>query len=264
MGVITLISGGIFFISLNALVRNCLKHVFNSKLSVTDQYFITEKCVNAIQAILATVVGVIIAKSCQENIMTDVHWLTNTYAWFGLSYFLYDIWAMYNTHFYLNLDIMLKMNNKERISHFVKFNKAMLVHHVILPFIFFPSILYFRNNKGDYFVGVLYTCEAAIPFIAVRFILSQLKIKDNIIYIIAGLLMIVVFFLVRVCIFPYLYMSYARYADIPFFQVPSSIPLKCNIGCLLILVLQLHFLYLMIRGAYREFYKMYERRIHKC
>ena len=31
----------------------------------------------------------------------------------------------------------------------------------------------YRNNKGDFFVGVLYTSEAAIPFISLRFILAQ-------------------------------------------------------------------------------------------
>lgn len=69
------------------------------------------------------------------------HWLTNTYAWFGLPYFLYDLWAMYNTHYYLNKDLMLKMTAKDRVVHYIKANKAMLVHHLILPIFFFPSIL---------------------------------------------------------------------------------------------------------------------------
>ncbi|XP_045172200.2 ceramide synthase-like [Mercenaria mercenaria] len=260
MGVTILLAGGVFFISLNVIIRNALKFVFPDKLSVTDLYFITEKCVNSLQAVLATLVGVIISQACQENIMSDVHWLTNAYAWFGLPYFLYDIWAMYKTHYYLNQDLMLKMDGQEKFTHFVMSNKAMLIHHVVLPFIFFPSILFFRNNKGDYFVGVLYTCEAAIPFISLRFILSQLKMKNSAIYVVAGLMMIFVFFIVRVCIFPFLYLSYANFAEIPLIQVPFSIPMKCNIGCLFILLIQFHFLYLMVRGATRAFYKMYARR----
>lgn len=98
-----------------------------------------------------------------------------------------------------------------------------------------------------------------------QYILSifQLKLKQSSIYIVSGLLMIGVFFVFRICIFPFLYWQYSRFADIPFLDVPATIPLKCNFGCSLILVLQIYFMYLMIRGACRVFYKIYKSKALK-
>ncbi|WAR03124.1 TLC3B-like protein, partial [Mya arenaria] len=177
-------------------------------------------------------------------------WLTKAYAWFGLPYFIYDTWAIYNTHYYLNEPYMSSAAWKSKTVHFFKGNTAMIFHHVMLPLIFFPTILFLREDKGDYFVGLFYMVEAAIPFISLRFILAQLQFKDSAVYIISGLLMILVFFLARVCVFPFLYWKYSVFSGIPFLQVPFTLPIKCNIGCLILLVLQVYFLFLMIRGAF--------------
>ncbi|KAL4224395.1 Family with sequence similarity 57 [Mactra antiquata] len=259
MGLELLFSGLIFFTGSNILMRRILNRLFSKSLSSADQYLITEKCISSLQAILSTVAGIIIIEACQNDIMYDIHWLTNTYAWFGLPYFVYDIWAMYNTYYYLN-NSMPMLTRCERLKHFTYSNIPMLFHHLCLPCVFFPMILYFRENKGDYFVGVLYTCESAIPFISIRFILAQLKMKDSIIYIVSGLMMIFVFFIVRICIFPFLYWKYGVYDSIPFLHVPFRIPIKCNMGCLVILLVQFYFLYLMVRGAFRVFYKIYQKR----
>jgi hypothetical protein len=75
-------------------------------------------------------------------------------------------------------------------------------------------------------------------------------------YIAAGLSMIVSFLVSRVLVFPFLYWRYAVYAGLSLEQVPLWIPLKCNIGCLVILLPQLYWLFLMVRGAAKVFYKI--------
>lgn len=89
------------------------------------------------------------------------------------------------------------------------------------------------------------------------FLVLQLQMKHTWYYITVGLLMIGSFLVSRVLVFPFLYWRYAVYAGLPLDQVPVHIPLKCNLGCLLILVPQLYWLFLMVRGASKVFYKIY-------
>ena len=44
---------------------------------------------------------------------------------------------------------------------------------IIIFFLFFFQ--FFRNNRADYFVGVIYSCEVAVPFISIRYILAQVR-----------------------------------------------------------------------------------------
>ena len=88
----------------------------------------------------------------------------------------------------------------------------------------------------------------------------QLQLKNTATYIVSGLLMIAVFFVVRILVFPFLYWRYSLHAGQPLLAVPGTIPIKCNLGCLLILVLQVYFLALMVRGAARVFFKIHQQR----
>jgi len=73
--------------------------------------------------------------------------------------------------------------------------------------------------------------------------------KHTVMYVVAGIAMIIVFTLTRVLVFPYLYWCYAQHINTSTWKVPFIIPLKCNIGCLVILSLQIYWLHKMIRGA---------------
>jgi hypothetical protein len=72
-------------------------------------------------------------------------------------------------------------------------------------------------------------------------------------YIAAGLLMLVSFFCVRILIFPYLYWRYATFAGLPLSHVPLAIPVKCNLGCLMIFLPQVYWFSIMLRGTLRHF-----------
>ncbi|XP_061197049.1 TLC domain-containing protein 3A-like [Saccostrea echinata] len=250
------ICGCIFFPSCFIIIRYFLYKFFGSQLTDGDVHNVTEKCVSSIQAAVATVVGLLIAIKCQKDIMTDRHWLTNTYAIFGIPYFTYDTFAMYFSYIYTKPDVQSKPF-LQRLKHFAENSKAMLCHHLLLPLILFPSIIFFRKGLGDFFVGVLYMCEFTIPFISARMILAQLQMKHTWYYIVAGLSMIASFLISRVLVFPFLYWRYAVYRGIPLSQVPLGIPWKCNIGCLVILLPQIYWLLLMVRGAIKLFYKIY-------
>ncbi|KAK3606566.1 hypothetical protein CHS0354_041530 [Potamilus streckersoni] len=253
------LSGCLFFPAMFILLQRVLKLMFVHRLNDGDISKISELSVSSIQAILSSVAGAAIVRKCQHDIMKDSHWLTNAYASFGISYFIYDIWAMYVVASFLDTKILTIPAKWSRFWYYVRTNIPMMLHHTVLPCIIYPVIMFWRKGQGDFFVGVFYMIEMAIPFIAIRTILAQLKMKDNPFYIVVGLLMIAAFFICRVLVFPFLYWQYSLYASIPFLEVPFRIPVKCNLGCFSILIFQIYWLVLMIRGAFRVFYKIYLR-----
>ncbi|KAG0716601.1 LINE-1 reverse transcriptase [Chionoecetes opilio] len=70
-------------------------------------------------------------------------------------------------------------------------------------------------------------------------------------YAMNGFLMIVTFALCRVAIFPYMYLAYGEQYGLDIIQVAKKIPIHCNLGSLLVLLPQIHWLRLMVVGAFK-------------
>ena len=66
----------------------------------------------------------------------------------------------------------------------------------------------------------------------------QLKQDKSTFYLINGAVFIITWIVFRVLIVPYLYLMFAYYKGIPFYSVPFSIPIKCNIGSIFIAAMQ--------------------------
>ncbi|XP_076452573.1 ceramide synthase-like [Babylonia areolata] len=207
---------------------------------------------------MSFVVGLIIVSQVKD-IMFDTYWLSNAYAWFALPYFVHDLRAMYLTFIWNQDDKVRSVPLLQQLRQFVHDRPLLLVHHTIMPMVIFPAIILFRHNLGDFFVGAFYMIEVTIPFISARAIMVQLNLKNTPYYIVVGLLMLFSFLVSRVLIFPYLYWQYALYAGVDFRSVPASIPIKCNLACLMILLPQLYWFWLMFRGTVRVFYKIFVR-----
>lgn len=82
------------------------------------------------------------------------HWLTNTYAVFGMPYFSYDTVAMYYTYIHTKPEVQIQPF-LHRLQHFAVNSKAMLVHHLLLPLILFPSIIVSIVERWWYTVNSL-------------------------------------------------------------------------------------------------------------
>ncbi|KAJ8710990.1 hypothetical protein PYW07_008232 [Mythimna separata] len=102
--------GFIYFMTLfellNALILSTgagarMRHRY--RLSCGDVLDITNKLVSAVQAALSCVTGAIVCMwSCTRDFMRSSHYMSEAYAWFGASYFFYDIWSMYMVHVQMN------------------------------------------------------------------------------------------------------------------------------------------------------------------
>ena len=50
-------------------------------------------------------------------------------------------------------------------------------HHILVPVIGFPALMYFRDGYGDCLLGTSFMIEASTPFVSARVILVHLNIS---------------------------------------------------------------------------------------
>ncbi|KAM9457714.1 TLC domain containing 3Ba isoform 1-T5 [Clarias gariepinus] len=250
-----LAAGSIFFPGLFLLSKRCLKRAPGLKWSEADAVIVSARLVSSIQAVLASSAGFVIASSC-EDIIEDQHWLTSTYILFAVPYFIYDIYAMFLCYWY-------KMQVKGHEEAAPKTSTAirsylwreflMVLHHVVMVTVCFPVSVFWRQGKGDFFQGVMFLAELSTPSVCLGKILIQYKQQHTLLHKVNGALMLITFFVCRVLLFPYLYYAYGRYANIPVYMVPLSIPWKYNMGAALLMAPQVYWFCLICRGAFRLF-----------
>ena len=92
----------------------------------------------------------------------------------------------------------------------------------------------FRRGLGDLFVGLLYTMEASVPFVAVRSILLSLRYSTlqhgTTVFKINELILTLTHFIVRVLAFPLVYVLYARQKSLELWEAMASLPWHCHLG----------------------------------
>ncbi|XP_045133868.1 TLC domain-containing protein 3A-like isoform X3 [Portunus trituberculatus] len=135
-----------------------------------------------------------------------------------------------------------------RVTSYLRRRTLLVLHHVVVATVLVPVLIY-RDGTGDFFVGCFYCVELSGPFTNMRVVLSRLGLKTTRWYAINGILMIITFALCRVVIFPYMYFAYGTQFGMDIFQVMKKIPLHCNLGSLMVLLPQIHWLRLMVLGA---------------
>eukprot|EP00093_Oithona_nana_P008802 08802.XXX_14729_15412_1 [CDS] Oithona nana genome sequencing. len=158
-----------------------------------------------------------------------------------------------------------------------KFLKSALAwHHILIFTVALPVILVFRRGLGDLFVGLLYTMEASVPFVAIRAILQTTgkgssvatgQLDDNynqicknrisILYLINLIILTLVYFLVRIAVWPLIYWLYAYQRQLRMVEAVFALPLHCHLGTMAIFLFQAHWFIRICKTtvkAYREYH----------
>ena len=253
--------GLVYFPLLYAFVYSLLKGLLPSRLSTPYIVTLSMRLVGSLQSLAACISGVYIVSRCRGDIMRDTCWLTNAFAKFCTCYFLIDLYVMYLSYVELNRleGTALKKDDfreskavvespwRRDVKAFLRRNKLMAFHHLVLPLVFGPCVV-LRDGVGDFFVGALYLVEASNPFVNLRAVLRMLDYHKTMLYVVNGIVMMAVFFMCRIAIFPFLYSAYAKFEGISFMAVPAAIPFKCNLGCLVLMSMQVYWFMLMIKG----------------
>ena len=80
--------------------------------------------------------------------------------------------------------------------------------------------------------------EATVPLTSVRALLQYFGKKNGILYLINVFFLTVVYFFVRICIFPCVYALYAYQKQLGILEILFSLPILCHIGTIAILAFQ--------------------------
>lgn len=121
----------------------------------TSSFF---RIVSAVQALLSCLTGiVIICYSCPRNLLKTSHYISEAYAWFGASYFMYDIWSMYQVYYHANMvtnatslqqngDTKKKKQDTGKFWYYVKNNPVIVGHHLFIGLFGF-SVIVVRSRR---------------------------------------------------------------------------------------------------------------------
>lgn len=120
------------------------------------------------------------------------------------------------------------------------------------------QMLYLCLSCVGSWIEHLLQIEATVLLIITRliyhynFLFTQMQWNHSTVFLINDLLILTMFFICRILVFPFMYYAYGRYKHLQLWLVPSNIPLKCNLGCLFILILQSYWFSLILSAARRR------------
>jgi len=253
VGGLEFIIGGILFTSLfRYLVRvfSALKGQNGQSLSYCDSVALSCKVVSAIFACVSCAMGIIVLRDCGCISFSVYNAIPRHYMSFGLSYFFYDIYAMY---------VVFKENESEEtessftvLKNFVRARVLLVGHHLFLPFFIYPVFMGGLQSfgGGDCLVAAGFLLEASTPFVSLRKILAILGLKKSNWYIINGLVMTLVFFACRVIFFPVVYYLYSvEHGASMFDTITKHVPPICSISMLVLFLPQLYWFGIMLKGG---------------
>lgn len=254
--------GAVLFPGLFFSFRAILKRLFTN-WSEADAVSVSERLTSAIHASLATAAGVTVVMSCKD-VMTDSHWLVNSFVVFGAPYMVFDIFAMYLSYIHVQKSRghISGQHSLQTIKSFLHKDGMLVLHHMALVLIFMPIVLFFRRGLGDFFIGCMFTTEFSTPFISVGKILIQLGLDNTYLHRINGVVVLLTFFTCRILIFPFMYWMYGRQFGIPLHKVALHLPLQCNVGNAVILMPQIYWFILLLKKANR-LYLRHKKNTHE-
>lgn len=250
--------GAIFFPSLffilNFIIRKFFLHwkvpISKKAITETDAWDIAAKIVTSTYSVLSTICGLMVMIITYEDIYNRKHWVTSAWARFGLAYYYYDTLIKVES---MTMDSGRAMTRKEKWVSFIRKDTLMFVHHIVLPIVFYPVIIHFRNDACDFFVACFYFSDFPVPFIQLRHVLARVDLREIALYPLNGVFMTVAFAICRVLIFPYMYYVCGKINGISIWEVPGMIPKKCTISCGFLIAIQIYWLSVMVRGLLSYF-----------
>ena len=176
---------GLLFFPLVCLVCQIFLRSTAAGEALREQYRITSNGIHDISnkitsstfALLACSTGIFVNSQCSsgENILHERFYILDNYLIFGVSYFLYDVISMYLVFSTLHKD-NVTVSSRE-VTQFLSERPLIVFHHILVPVVGFPAMMYFRNGYGDCLLGTSFLIESSTPFVSLRVILVHLNKK---------------------------------------------------------------------------------------
>lgn len=133
---------------------------------------------------------------------------------------------------------------------FLSTHPLMSVHHLALSLFFIPLMINRRDHyPGDPMLACALLMEASTPFVSFRAILYNLHLRQSLLYVFNGLLMVFVFFSCRILIYPWFYQVHSLATGVTFTHAVIHTPPRCATYMALALIPQLYWFKIMFSGA---------------
>lgn len=273
-------------VTVNSFVISIFRVIFYEILTSHYDVIYNFRLISALQAVLSCFFGFLVcAHSCRRNFLTTSHIFSESYAWFASSYFLYDIWAMfevYVTKIYDSLKLKeiewnendleydftkliptkengelhvfrrITIDGNQKVPSFIDFmkrNKLIVFHHLFIGGYGLVVISSWRGGLGDCIFSFMYMMEASTPFVSFRAILSILGLKKSKLYVINGLSMLLTFLIFRIVMLPTLLYTYSTIIGSTFIGAILKLPTACQISILALFIPQFYWFFLMVKIA---------------
>ena len=237
------------------------------KINNNGIHDISNKVTSSTFALLACTIGWFVNQQCTGDVMRDRFYILDNYLIFGVSYFFYDVISMYLVYNTLTKDNVTVSYSE--VTQFLSDRPLIVFHHILVPLIGFPALMYFRNGYGDCLLGTSFMIEASTPFVSLRVILVHLNMKvdkidnplrliyilysfilqESLVYMVNGIMMLLSFFLCRVMLFPILYWWYSNVLDISLISTIISIPCWVHAATFSLWFPQLFWFNKMLKGS---------------
>jgi len=217
------------------------------KINSNGIHDISNKVTSSTFALFACSIGWIVNQQCTGDIMKERFYILDNYLIFGVSYFFYDVISMYLVYNTLTKETVTVSSSE--VIQFLSDRPLIVFHHILVPLIGFPALMYFRNGYGDCLLGTSFMIEASTPFVSLRVILVHLKMKDSLVYMVNGLMMLVSFFACRVMLFPILYWWYSSVVGLSLISTIISIPCWVHAATISLWLPQLFWFNKMLKGS---------------
>ncbi|NXL69059.1 FA57B protein, partial [Chordeiles acutipennis] len=185
------------------------------------------------------------------------HWLAGVYPEFAVPYFIYDVYAMFLCHRQRALvkghQLAPPPSLRASLGTYLRKDLMMVLHHVAMVFACYPVTAFWREGKGDFFLGCLLMAELSTPFVCLGKVLILFHLQHTTLHKLNAVVLLVTFFFCRLLLFPYLYWAYGRQRGLSLLAVVPALPLTHNMAAAALLAPQIYWFVLIARGTWRLF-----------
>lgn len=112
--------------------------------------------------------------------------------------------------------------------------QLILLHH--LPLLLLLP-LYFLYEKGDFYIACMFLQAASTPLLHARSLLRKSSMNGSVAHGLCSMLLLAIFFLVRIALWPVLLMAHAWAVSMPAQEALMHLPLPCvAVSCAILLL----------------------------
>ncbi|KAL5266014.1 hypothetical protein ACHWQZ_G006610 [Mnemiopsis leidyi] len=199
-----------------------------------NMFVYTVRFVRIVHAVMATLVAVPIMLITTE-FLKDRYLILDMFVAMSGGYLTFDVVGKYNEHLQV-YEPAGKLISYRIIRRYVRKNWLLLAHHAFLVIFVYPSVLFARDDEGDFVVACLLFTELSVPFTEMQWIMEQTLEPYNLRYTIVSMCAIATTVVCRILIVPFLYEALADHMGMSVLDFTLSLAPWWHIAALAYLV----------------------------